>query len=163
MTIGRPMSEGKIMRLSQAARKLNVGTTTIVAFLVEKGIKVENKPHAKITLDQFNMLAKEFAGAAVDKEEASEIAIGASYVDHPILIAKEVPKLAPKEQKIIPHHETVVPQLPGVSLVGKTSLEKRVSQPKKMKVHQPKYLRQSLQSHQCPQKKIKWFLLRGSP
>ncbi len=124
MTIGRPMSEGKIMRLSQAARKLNVGTTTIVAFLVEKGIKVENKPHAKITLDQFNMLAKEFAGAAVDKEEASEIAIGASYVDHPILIAKEVPKLAPKEQKIIPHHETVVPQLPGVSLVGKTSLEK---------------------------------------
>lgn len=69
------MAEGKIMRLSQAARKLNVGTTTIVAFLAEKGIEVEKKPHAKITLDQFNMLAKEFAGAAVDKEEASEIAI----------------------------------------------------------------------------------------
>ena len=124
MTIGRPMAEEKIMRLSQAARKLNVGTTTIVAFLVEKGIEVENKPHAKITPDQFKMLAKEFAGAAVDKEEASEIAIGASYVDNPILISNEAPKLASKEQKIIPHHETVVPQLPGVSLVGKTSLEK---------------------------------------
>ena len=132
MIIGRPMAEEKIMRLSQAARKLNVGTTTIVAFLVEKGIEIENKPHAKVTPDQFNMLAKEFASAAVDKEEASEIAIGASYVDHPILVSNEAPKLASKERKIIPHHETVVPQLPGVSLVGKTSLAK-ASKPVKEK------------------------------
>ena len=40
------MAEGKTMRLSQAARKLNVGTATIVAYLVEQGIEVENKPHA---------------------------------------------------------------------------------------------------------------------
>jgi translation initiation factor IF-2 len=124
MTIGRPMAEGKIMRLSQAARKLNVGTTTIVAFLVEKGIAIENKPHAKITLDQLNMLATEFAGAAVDKEEASEIAIGTSYVDNSTPIVHETPKPAAKQQKVILHHETVVPQLPGMRVLGKTSFAK---------------------------------------
>ena len=117
------MAEGKTMRLSQAARKLNVGTTTIVTFLVSKGIEVENKPHSKITLDQFDLLAREFAGAAIDKEEASEIAIGESYVDPSIPAPEEAAKLPAKAKKVISHHETLVPQLPGVTLVGKTALE----------------------------------------
>jgi translation initiation factor IF-2 len=127
------MAEEKTMRLSQAARKLNVGTPTIVAFLVEKGIEVENKPHAKITLDQFNILAKEFAGAAMDKEEASGIAIGASYGDNPILASDEESKPISKAKKNIPHHETVVPQLPGVTMVGNTALE-QASKPAKANV-----------------------------
>ena len=126
------MAEGKTMRLSQAARKLNVGTTTIVTFLVAKGIEVENKPHTKITLDQFNILAEEFAGAAMDKEEASEIAIGESYTDNLVLAADEAKKLSAKAKKVIPHHETIVPQLPGVTLVGKTAPE-QASQPAKAK------------------------------
>jgi len=121
------MAEEKTMRLSQAARKLNVGTATIVTFLVAEGIAVENKPHAKITLDQFNMLAKEFAGAAMDKEEASEIAIGESYADNLVRTSDETQKVAPKSKKNIPHHKTIIPQLPGITLVGKTELE-QVSQ-----------------------------------
>ena len=117
------MAEEKTMRLSQAARKLNVGTTTIVTFLVAEGIAVENKPHAKITLDQFNRLAKEFAGAAMDKEEASEIAIGESYTDNLTLTSDKPQKLASKAKKNISHHETIIPQLPGVTLVGRTALE----------------------------------------
>ena len=124
------MAEVKTMRLSQAARKLNVGTTTIVTFLVARGIEVENKPHAKITLSQFNILAKEFAGAAMDKEEASEIAIGESYADNLVLVSDEVRKLSSKAKKVIAHHETIVPQLSGVTLVGKTELE-HASQPAK--------------------------------
>src|SRR3569832_2340699 len=99
------MVEGLTMRLCQVARKLNVGTTTIVTFLVAKGIEVENKPHAKITLDQFNMLAKEFAGAAKDKEEASEIAIGESYADHPILASDEAQKLTSETKEVSSHSE----------------------------------------------------------
>lgn len=117
------MAEGKTMRLSQAARKLNVGTTTIVTFLVAKGIEVENKPHAKITLDQFNILAEEFAGAAMDKEEASEIAIGESYTDNLVLASDEAKKISAKAKKAVLHHETIVPQLPGITLVGKTAPE----------------------------------------
>ncbi len=107
------MAEVKTMRLSQAARKLNVGTATIVAFLFKKGIEVENKPHAKITLGQFDVLAKEFAGASVDKEEASEVAIGVSYTAHST--SGQAPGLAPKAFSLAgmqPAGE-VVPDLEG--------------------------------------------------
>jgi len=118
------MAEGKTMRLSQVARKLNVGTTTIVTFLVAKGIEVENKPHAKITLDQFNMLAKEFAGAAMDKEEASEIAIGESYADHPILASDEAQKLTSETKEVSSHSEIDSEQaLSNATLMGKIELE----------------------------------------
>ncbi len=116
------MAEEKTTRLSQAARKLNVGTATIVAHLVEKGIEVENRPHVKITMDQFNILAREFATSAIDKEEASAIAIGESYVDTLSTLDEEI-KPTSKEKKAIPRHETATPQLPGVKLVGKTVLE----------------------------------------
>ncbi|MEM9416756.1 MAG: translation initiation factor IF-2 [Bacteroidota bacterium] len=116
------MAEGKTMRLSQAARKLNVGTATLVAHLAEQGIEVENKPHVKITMDQFNILAQEFAAAAMDKEEASEIAIGESYADTSSV--DEEPKPTPKEKKAVSKHELATPQLPGVKIVGKTVLER---------------------------------------
>ena len=113
------MPQEKIMRLSQAARKLNVGTTTIIAHLVEKGIEVEHTPHTKITLDQFNMLAKEFFSAAVDKKEASGITIGKSYEN--TLTENEAPDLALREEEVTPKHETTLPQLPEVLLVNKAS------------------------------------------
>lgn len=115
------MAEGKTMRLSQVARKLNVGTATIVAYLVEQGIEVENKPHTKIMMDQFNILAKAFSTAVMDKEEASEIAIGESHID--TLPVDNAIKPTSKEKKAISRHETATPQLPGVKLVGKTVLE----------------------------------------
>ena len=93
------MAEGKTMRLSQAARKLNVGTATIVAYLVEQGIEVENKPHTKIMMDQFNILAKAFSTAVMDKEEASEIAIGESHID--TLPVDKAIKPTSKEKKAI--------------------------------------------------------------
>lgn len=120
------------MRLSQAARKLNVGTATLVTFLGEKGIKIENKPNTKVTLDQFDLLAKEFVGAAMDKEEASEIAIGESHIDQPLPTSEEQEKPAPKE-KVVVRHKTEIPQLPGIKLVGKTALEKEKKEAPKEK------------------------------
>jgi len=73
------MSEEITIRLSQIARKLNVATTTIVAYLAEKGFHIDNKPNTKLTVEQYNLVAKEFAGAALDKEEAAELVIGQSY------------------------------------------------------------------------------------
>lgn len=130
MTTGRPMAEGKTMRLSQAARKLNVGTNTIVAFLLAKGIAIENQPHTKITPDQFHLLAKEFAGSATDKAEASTIAIGENYVDNRIPTSDESSNLAPKKKRVVLRHETIVPQLPGITVVG-TAVLKKASKPPK--------------------------------
>ena len=75
------MSEEKMMRLSQVARKLNVGRNTIVEFLGDKGFEVDRSPNAKISGEQFDMLAKEFAASASEKEEASHLTIGTKHVE----------------------------------------------------------------------------------
>ncbi|HET8861499.1 translation initiation factor IF-2 [Marivirga sp.] len=73
------MSEEKMMRLNLAARKLNVGLSTITDFLGKKGYEVDSKPNSKITEEQFGMLAKEFASSAQEKEEASSLSIGKKH------------------------------------------------------------------------------------
>ncbi len=70
------MVEEKTMRLSQVARKFNVGRNTIVEFLSKKGFDIDRSPNAKIPKDQYDVLAKEFASSAMDKEEASALTIG---------------------------------------------------------------------------------------
>lgn len=79
------MTEEKVMRLSQVARKLNVGTSTIAEHLATKGFEVENKPNSKITYEQFVMLAKEFESSALDKEEASGLTIGKKHSDNLVI------------------------------------------------------------------------------
>src|SRR3954470_3947789 len=76
------MAEEK--RLSKVARELNVGMPTIVDFLSKKGFVVENNPNSKISVDQFNILRKEFESSALDKQEASSLNIGKKeYVNEP--------------------------------------------------------------------------------
>lgn len=91
------MAEVLTMRLSQVARKLNVGTTTIVAHLAERGFRVESKPNAKITPEQYSLLAETFAEAAVDKVEAGELVIGKNYGENTTLTTW---KEAPPEEKL---------------------------------------------------------------
>lgn len=79
------MSEEKMMRLSQVARKLNVGTHTIVDFLATKGFEIESSPNAKISGQQYDMLAKEFAASAHEKEEASHLTIGTKHVEDMVI------------------------------------------------------------------------------
>ena len=64
------------MRLSQIARKFNIGRNTIVDFLSEKGFETDRSPNAKIPSDQYELVAREFASSAQDKEEASGLTIG---------------------------------------------------------------------------------------
>lgn len=87
------MSEEKMIRLGQVARKLNVGTATIVETLAKKGFEVENNPNSKINMEQVEMLNKEFRSSALEKEEASHLSIGKRH--EPISSEPE----APKEEK----------------------------------------------------------------
>ena len=84
-------------RLSQVARKLNVGRTTIIDFLSDKGFEVDSSPNSKITEEQFDMLSKEFADSAQEKEEASGLTIGSSHSDN--LVIKTTPDGQVKENK----------------------------------------------------------------
>jgi translation initiation factor IF-2 len=138
------MAAEKLIRLSQAARKLNVGHNTILDFLADKGFEVENNPNAKLTPEQFALLSKEFAASATEKLEASGLSIGVKHSENIVLeneadagkkrsddeesnimiknlgskdlIAKE----EPKPEKI----ESEKKKLEGIKVVGKIDLKK---------------------------------------
>jgi translation initiation factor IF-2 len=56
------MADKNTIKLSQAAKKLNVGISTIAEVLISKGVKVEAKPKpsTKISVDALKILANEF-------------------------------------------------------------------------------------------------------
>jgi translation initiation factor IF-2 len=98
------MSEEKMMRLGQVARKLNVGVSTIVESMAKKGFEVESNPNSKISSEHYNMLAKEFKSSAQEKEEASHLSIGKRHNENFTIKAesesepeKEIKKPEPKK------------------------------------------------------------------
>ncbi len=138
------MAAEKMIRLGQASRKLNVGHNTILEFLSDKGFAVDNNPNAKLTGEQYAMLAKEFASSASEKLEASGLTIGTKHVENvsaerekeaakkrvdeeeSILIknlgSKDLKaKEEPKTEKV----EREKPKLEGIKVVGKIELEKK--------------------------------------
>lgn len=146
------MAEEKLIRLSQAARKLNVGHNTILDFLADKGFEVENNPNAKLTPEHFALLSKEFASSATEKLEASGLSIGVKHSED-IFIENEnevvkkrsdeeesnimiknlgskdlIAKEEPKPEKIEPEKK----KLGGIKVVGKIELKKK-SAPAKVK------------------------------
>ncbi|HAP61411.1 MAG TPA: translation initiation factor IF-2, partial [Cytophagales bacterium] len=90
------MSEEKMMRVSQVARKLNIGRHTIVEFLASQGHEVEDNPNAKIPMSQFRLLAKEFESSAQEKEEASSMHIGPKRSESLVIEEDEAPAQATK-------------------------------------------------------------------
>jgi translation initiation factor IF-2 len=70
------MSEDKMMRLSQAAKKLGISVARAAEFLTGQGYEVESNPNSKISSAQFGLLMKEFESSAIDRKEAKEITIG---------------------------------------------------------------------------------------
>ena len=138
------MAEEKLIRLSQAARKLNVGHNTILDFLMKKGFEVENNPNAKLTPEQIALLSKEFASSATEKLEASGLSIGVKHVETHLDTEKEALKkrlddeessimiknlgskdLKVKEESKFEKVEREKPKLEGIKVLGKIELEKK--------------------------------------
>lgn len=138
------MADEKTMRLSQVARKLNVGLSTIVDFLAEKGFEVESSPNGKITGEQFGMLSKEFADSASEKKEASGLSIGIKHVeatqepepaktpkkeeDEEVLIknlSADKVKTEEKAEQKPERVESEKPKLQGIKVLGKIDLGKK--------------------------------------
>src|SRR5687767_12793579 len=138
------MAEEKMIRLGQASRKLNVGHNTILEFLAKKGFSVENNPNAKLSPEQYAMLAKEYASSASEKLEASGLTIGTKHGENvTIEREKEAAKkrvdeeesimiknlgskdLKAKEELRTEKVEREKPKLEGIKVVGKIELEKK--------------------------------------
>lgn len=181
------MGEDKLIRLSQAARKLNVGHNTILDFLAKKGFEVENNPNAKLTPEQFALLSKEFASSATEKIEASGLTIGTKHADNVVieteqesskkrveeeenimiknLVSKDIKtREEPKPDKV----ERDKPKLEGIKVVGKIELEKKpVGKPepeeeipsKEVKVEEP--VKEILKEPAPPQVKQELDLIKA--
>ncbi|MFQ3213577.1 MAG: translation initiation factor IF-2 [Marivirga sp.] len=148
------MSEEKMMRLSLAARKLNVGLSTITDFLSQKGFDVDSKPNSKISEEQFGMLAKEYASSAMEKEEASGLTIGKKHAGNVVIDSdgETTSRKDEEEEKILIKnagssssaravtppaketsdtkpaaevHKSEAPKLQGIKVLGKIDLDSR--------------------------------------
>ncbi len=98
------MAEVRMMRLSQATKRFNVGKDTIISFLADKGHEVANNPNAKLNEEQISLLAKEYADSALDKEEASGLTIGQKSSDNVVIKASSgasTPKEEDTEEEIL--------------------------------------------------------------
>ena len=143
-----------MMRLSQVARKLNIGKNTILDFLESKGFKVDDNPNSKITPEEFQILSKEFATSAMDKEEALGLTIGKKHSDNFIIdseikeeekqndeeeeiliksitATKELEEVEEKEEEVEEDKELWddKPKLKGIKVVGKIDLEAEKKKP----------------------------------
>lgn len=92
------MAEEKMMRLSQVARKLNVGTSTIIDHLSAKGYEIDNNPNAKITMDMYSILSKEYESSAQVKKEAESLTIGKKHMGDVVIDADQV-NTAPEHEE----------------------------------------------------------------
>ncbi len=151
------------MRLNQVARKLNIGKNTIIEFLDSHGFKVEDNPNTKIEGEQLELLAKEFADSALDKEEASSLSIGIKHPEN-VIINANTPKTTrrddeddeilikdsqlekrtdyftktePTPEKPIPQHTSESPKLQGFKVVGKIDLNPKIAPKIEEKVAEP--------------------------
>ena len=143
-------------RLNQVARKLNVGMNTVIQTLESKGFTIDSSPNSKISQEQYDILAKEYAASAHEKEEASGITIGKKHSDNVVINAQTGPEnqtqddeeeifiknLSSKEQKAEeaaqekPAEEEApakpeTHKLQGIKVVGKIDLEGKKAAPKK--------------------------------
>ncbi len=69
---------GKGIRLSKAAKELNVGLQHIVDYLHKKGFSIDSNPNTKLSQEIFAILTKEFQSDIKVKEEAQKIGLDIS-------------------------------------------------------------------------------------
>ena len=150
------------VRLVKIAKELNVGTATIVDFLVESGFEIENKPTSKISDDMHDALLKEFSNSMAVKEKADQLVIGNRkeekeevapppppapkppkvevVVEEPVVEEPKVEEVkveTPTEpEKKAPESDTIEAKAtaPGLKVMGKIDLTPK---PKKKKAPKP--------------------------
>ncbi|AUD04868.1 translation initiation factor IF-2 [Spirosoma pollinicola] len=137
------MAEEKSMRLSQVAKILNKGLSSVASSLSAKGFKVEINPNTKINTEQLEVLAKEY--------KSTELLNGTRRAEQPVVAAEpprrqeedvvlyrrddarrpivenkpesapaDLPKPAPVESQ--PAVQTAQTGLPGLKVLGKIDL-----------------------------------------
>ncbi|MBL56149.1 MAG: translation initiation factor IF-2 [Flavobacteriales bacterium] len=91
---------GKPKRLSKVTKEFNLGLTTVVDYLQEKGFEVESNPNAKISPEMYDALSQEFQTEKKVKEKSNKIEVK-KPIKETISIEEEKPE-PPKEEEKVP-------------------------------------------------------------
>ena len=62
--------------LVKVAKEFNVGSSTIVEHLLDKGFEIGNKPNAKVSDEMYNVLSARLGDSKVTKKKAENVEIG---------------------------------------------------------------------------------------
>lgn len=62
--------------LVKVAKEFNVGSSTIVEHLLDKGFEIGNKPNAKVSDEMYSVLSARFGDSKVTKKKAENVEIG---------------------------------------------------------------------------------------
>lgn len=102
-------------RLVKIAKELNVGTSTIVEFLLSNGFEIENKPTAHVTEEMHAKLLKEFSKSIEEKVKADKLILGGrtGHEDH--APAKPTPPkvVVPPKPKVVIEQKPVEKPAPA--------------------------------------------------
>ena len=82
-------------RLVKVAKEFNVGLSTIVDHLNDKGFAIESKPTAKVTDEMMTELLKAFQSSRATKQKADSLVIGTRPTSEPDTPAPPVVKAPP--------------------------------------------------------------------
>ncbi|WP_080056956.1 translation initiation factor IF-2 [Spirosoma aerolatum] len=144
------MAEEKSMRLSQVAKILNKGLSSVASSLSAKGFKVEVNPNTKINMEQLEVLAKEYKSTELlngarrtessvtvaeppRSREEDVVAWRRDDAGRPLVDKKpesapaELPKPPTSEPRSTP--QTAQTGLPGLKVVGKIDLNPKPATP----------------------------------
>ena len=64
------MTGNENIRIGKVLKEFNIGMGTLVEFLRKKGIDIDSNPGAKLSGDQYALVAKEFKKEQIVKEES---------------------------------------------------------------------------------------------
>ena len=96
---------GKPKRLSKVTKEFNLGLSTVVDFLQNKGFEVESNPNAKISPEMYDVLSGEFQTEKKVKEKSNNIEVK-KPIKETISIEEEKPKQEPVVEDTVPVKET---------------------------------------------------------
>ena len=97
------MSEVNTPRLMAAAKEFNIGTNTLIDFLVSKNFKADDlKPSTKLSEEMYRVLQAEFQQDKVAKEKAEQLDLPkGSSAEHKKKKDEEDLSIKKKEEKLI--------------------------------------------------------------
>jgi len=142
------MAEGKLRRLGAVARDLNVGKTTIVEFLKDKGFDDIN-PNSKLDEKQYGLLVDEFAADRKLKMEAEAKAEQLQARKDERIAAAEEQEEEKKEEVIKASAEKV----DGPKVMGSLDLDELSPEARKKKVAEEKEKKEKEEAEAAAKKK----------